>query len=117
MMLEAYRYINIYKPIISISVIINNSQYGEFCNFKGSPRKKTAVKTIISGHFGAADGANFRVFSETFGVEAAVDLSASALHAHPAPRRKLGRPLGPLNNTKRGAKRLKPTSRVFCWVL
>ena len=26
-------------------------------------------------------------------------------------------PLGPLNNTKRGAKRLKPTSRVFCWVL
>ena len=88
MMLEAYRYINIYKPSISISV---NSQYGEFCNFKGSPWKKNCyTKTIISGHFGAADGANLRVFSETFGVGAAADLSAGALHAHPAPRRKLG---------------------------
>lgn len=62
---------------------------------KDHPGKKLPYKNQkaigFSGHFGAADGANLRVFSETLGVGVAADLSAGALHAHPAPRRN-GRP-------------------------
>ena len=61
---------------------------------KDHPGKNLPYKNqkaiVSSGHFGAADGANLRVFSETLGVGAAADLSAGALHAHPAPRRNVG---------------------------